>query len=129
MKFARLTIALALPLLAVATPWATTTKPVATTTVTVTATPTATTVSQCNTGPIQCCQSVQSSSSSEVGLVSGLLGVVLQGVDVPVGLTCSPLSVIGVGGGSSCTAQPVCCEGNSFSGLIVIGCSPININL
>ncbi|KAF4580784.1 hypothetical protein EYR38_003071 [Pleurotus pulmonarius] len=103
------------------------------TTVTVTATPKPTETSgsgsQCSTGPIQCCNSVQSSGSG--GLVSvllGLLGVVLGGIDVPIGLTCNPISVIGIGG-NSCNAQAVCCENNSFNGLIAIGCTPININI
>ncbi|KAF5347800.1 hypothetical protein D9756_010272 [Leucocoprinus leucothites] len=79
----------------------TTTKPV-TTTVTVSAPPTTTTApaSQCNTGSLQCCNSVQSASSGAVGLLLGLLGVVLSDLTVLVGLTCSPLSVIGVGGNS-----------------------------
>ncbi|KAF9446650.1 hydrophobin-domain-containing protein [Macrolepiota fuliginosa MF-IS2] len=107
----------------------TTTKPVSTT-VTVTSPPTATTApaSQCNTGDLQCCNSVQSASSNAVSLLLGLLGVVLSDVTGLVGLTCSPLSVIGVGG-NSCSAQPVCCENNSFNGVIAIGCTPVNINL
>ena len=48
---------------------------------------------QCNTNNIQCCQSVQSSSDNLVSTLLGLLGIVLGGVDVPIGLTCSPLSV------------------------------------
>ncbi|KAL0948209.1 hypothetical protein HGRIS_010816 [Hohenbuehelia grisea] len=84
--------------------------------------------SQCNTGSLQCCNSVQSSKSSVVGLLAGLLGIVLGPLDVLVGVTCSPISVIGVGG-NSCTAQPVCCTGNSFKGLLVLGCTPVNINL
>ncbi|KAJ3565975.1 hypothetical protein NP233_g7293 [Leucocoprinus birnbaumii] len=84
--------------------------------------------SQCNTGDLQCCNSVQSSSSGAVSLLAGLLGVVLGPVDALVGLTCNPISVIGVGG-NSCSAQPVCCTGNSFSGLLVLGCTPVNINL
>ena len=48
---------------------------------------------QCNTGALQCCQSVQSSSNNVMSTLLGLLGVVLSGVDVPIGLTCSPLSV------------------------------------
>ncbi|KAF9005092.1 fungal hydrophobin-domain-containing protein [Cyathus striatus] len=107
----------------------TTTVPV-TTTVTFTAPPTTTTIapSQCNTGSIQCCDSVQSASSSAVSSLLGLLGVVIQDLTVLVGITCSPLSIVGIGG-NSCTAQPVCCENNSFNGLIAIGCTPININL
>ncbi|KAF5348028.1 hypothetical protein D9758_010050 [Tetrapyrgos nigripes] len=83
---------------------------------------------QCNTGPIQCCNSVQSSNTGLVSGLLGLLGVVLGGVTAQVGVTCTPITVIG-GGGNSCTAQPVCCENNSFNGIIAIGCSPININL
>ncbi|PPQ87943.1 hypothetical protein CVT25_001128 [Psilocybe cyanescens] len=85
-------------------------------------------VSQCNTGDIQCCNSVQKADSNAVTALLGLLGIVLQDVTALVGLTCSPLSVIGIGG-SSCTAQPVCCTNNSFNGLIALGCTPININL
>ncbi|KAL9713316.1 Hydrophobin-3 [Leucoagaricus gongylophorus] len=83
--------------------------------------------SQCDTGPIQCCNQVQSSDSSVVSLLAGLLGIVLGPIEGLVGLSCSPLSV--VGGSNSCTAQPVCCTGNNFSGLLVLGCTPISINL
>ncbi|KDR76991.1 hypothetical protein GALMADRAFT_246172 [Galerina marginata CBS 339.88] len=81
----------------------------------------------CNTGPVQCCNTVTTASNPVASLIIGLLGLVL-GPDVAVGLTCSPLTIIGVGS-SSCSQQPVCCENNSFNGLIAIGCSPININL
>lgn len=51
--------------------------------------------------PVQCCNSVQSSGSGGlVSLLLGLLGVVLNGVNVPIGLTCSPLSIIGIGSGA-----------------------------
>ncbi|KAL0064295.1 hypothetical protein AAF712_008739 [Marasmius tenuissimus] len=55
----------------------------------------------CNTGPVQCCNQVQSAKDAPTGLLSllGLLGVVL-GANVPIGLGCSPISVIGVGGNS-----------------------------
>ncbi|KAF8152957.1 fungal hydrophobin-domain-containing protein [Crassisporium funariophilum] len=81
----------------------------------------------CNTGPVQCCNTVTTAANPLASLLMGLLGVVAPS-NVLVGLTCSPLSVIGVGG-SSCNQQPVCCTNNNFNGLIVIGCSPININL
>ncbi|KAF4619456.1 hypothetical protein D9613_005292 [Agrocybe pediades] len=83
---------------------------------------------QCSTGELQCCNSVQAANSDAVSKILGLLGVVVQDVTALVGLNCSPISVIGVGG-NSCTAQPVCCTDNSFNGLIAIGCTPININL
>ncbi|KAK7438439.1 Hydrophobin-3 [Stygiomarasmius scandens] len=83
---------------------------------------------QCNTGSIQCCNSVQDASSSGVSTLAGLLGIVLGPITGQVGLTCNPISVIGIGG-NSCSAQPVCCTGNNFNGLIVAGCTPINLNL
>ncbi|KAJ4466321.1 hydrophobin 2 [Lentinula aciculospora] len=81
--------------------------------------------SSCSTGPVQCCESVQSASSSPIAILLGLLGIVLQDVNVNVGLTCSPITVIGTS--SSCSAQAVCCEDNSHGGLISIGCLPVTL--
>jgi hypothetical protein len=47
-----------------------------------------------------------------VGALLGLLGIVLTDLTALVGLGCSPISVIGVGSGSACSATPVCCENN-----------------
>ncbi|KAL1720117.1 hypothetical protein EV715DRAFT_250828 [Schizophyllum commune] len=49
-------------------------------------------------------------------------------LDSLVGVQCSPLSVIGVGG-NSCSSQVACCSNNTYNGLINIGCVPINISL
>ncbi|KAF9456276.1 hydrophobin-251, partial [Collybia nuda] len=102
---------LALPLLAAAT------------------TPT-TPASQCNTSDLQCCNSKQESDSLTWPIVTLLtgLGINVGALTGVVGLTCSPLTLL-VGGGSSCTAQPVCCSNNTFEGLVAIGCTPINVNL
>ncbi|KAF8068960.1 hydrophobin [Lyophyllum atratum] len=89
---------------------------------------------QCNTGTIQCCNGVRKASDPGVlallGLLGGLGGITggLGGITGLVGLNCTPIPIIGAGG-NSCNAQPVCCTGNNFSGLVVIGCSPINLNL
>ncbi|KZT30201.1 fungal hydrophobin [Neolentinus lepideus HHB14362 ss-1] len=85
--------------------------------------------SQCNTGNIQCCKQVQTAGSPGVSTLAGLLGIVLNGLDAPVGIQCSPLTVGGIGGGATCTAQPVCCEDNAQGGLISVGCIPITIIL
>ncbi|TFK96593.1 hydrophobin, partial [Pterulicium gracile] len=78
---------------------------------------------------VQCCNSVQKASDKgPVGLLLGLLGVVIKDLNVLVGLTCSLITGIGAGS-SGCNAQPVCCENNTFNGLIAIGCIPIIINL
>ncbi|KAL5514050.1 hypothetical protein ACEPAG_2811 [Sanghuangporus baumii] len=83
---------------------------------------------QCNTGALQCCDSVQQADSPAASQLLGLLGVVVQGVDALVGITCSPISVIGIGS-AGCSASPVCCTDNSFNGLISLGCVPINLSL
>ncbi|KJA29738.1 hypothetical protein HYPSUDRAFT_31724 [Hypholoma sublateritium FD-334 SS-4] len=83
---------------------------------------------QCNTGSLQCCSSVQQADSPAAATELGLLGVVVQDVTALVGLTCTPVTIIGVSG-TSCSAQPVCCTDNSFNGVIALGCTPININL
>ena len=54
----------------------------------------------------------QAGNSGAAGILS-LLGIVVQDLDVVVGLTCSPVTVIGVGSGGSCSANAVCCEDNS----------------
>ncbi|KAI0777859.1 fungal hydrophobin-domain-containing protein [Irpex lacteus] len=121
----------AFSVLAVATPWGAppTTTPPPTKTITVTAPPSTTTISagNCNTGPIQCCQSTESASSVAGGLLLGLLGIVLSDLNVLLGLNCSPISVIGVGTGGTCNASPVCCQNNAVGGLISIGCIPIEL--
>ncbi|KAF8953919.1 fungal hydrophobin-domain-containing protein [Flammula alnicola] len=83
---------------------------------------------QCNTGSIQCCNSTQTSTAGPLGLLLGLLGIVVGDVTGLIGVTCSPITAIGVAG-NSCSAQPVCCTNNSFNGIVALGCTPININL
>ncbi|KAK7037505.1 hypothetical protein VNI00_010997 [Paramarasmius palmivorus] len=92
------------------------------------ATPTGIPASQCNTGSIQCCNSVQNAGDKSVAGILALLGVVVQDVNALVGVTCTPITVIGAGG-NSCSAQPVCCTNNSFNGVVALGCTPINLNL
>ena len=54
----------------------------------------------CSTGPIQCCQSVQSANSSSIAPIRGALGIVVQDVNALVGLDCSAITGVGVGGGT-----------------------------
>ncbi|KAF8909691.1 hydrophobin [Gymnopilus junonius] len=83
----------------------------------------------CNTGSVQCCNSVATTENPVVGLIAELLGIVIP-AGVLVGLTCAGISVGGLGTNSWCAClldssqQPVCCENNSFNGLIAIGCTP-----
>ncbi|KAH7883462.1 hydrophobin 2 [Phlebopus sp. FC_14] len=84
---------------------------------------------ECNTGSLQCCTSTFSASDPTSSALLGLLGIVLGPIDGLLGLGCTPITVIGTGSGATCTQQPVCCTGNTYNGLINIGCSPINLNV
>ncbi len=48
---------------------------------------------QCTSGSLECCNSVESSTNPIVETILGLLGIVLGPISVPVGLTCSPVTV------------------------------------
>ncbi|KAL0954014.1 hypothetical protein HGRIS_005170 [Hohenbuehelia grisea] len=84
--------------------------------------------SSCTTGPVQCCNSSGKATDPAIAKELGVLGVVVQDVTAIVGLGCSPISVVGVGG-DSCSAAPLCCEDNSFKGLVALGCVPVNLDL
>lgn len=89
--------------------------------------------STCSTGPVHCCNTVQ--PANQLGVADqnllfsafkgdfldglGLTNATIQNVNTPVGLTCSPITALGVGSGSSCNAQTVCCDHNSFSTSLV----------
>ncbi|KAF8553866.1 hydrophobin [Imleria badia] len=84
--------------------------------------------SQCNTGAISCCNSVQ--TVNQASTLLGAFGLVGAATSVGglVGLTCTPVTVIGTGSGCSAQQQAVCCSNNEYQGLVNFGCSPINVN-
>ncbi|KAJ3785575.1 hydrophobin 2 [Lentinula aff. detonsa] len=82
--------------------------------------------SSCTTGPIQCCNTVESANSASAAALLGVLGIVVQDVNALVGLDCSPITGVGVSG-SSCSAQAVCCDDNSHGTLISLGCLPVSL--
>ncbi|KAJ7303069.1 fungal hydrophobin [Mycena albidolilacea] len=71
----------------------------------------------------QCCASVVPSTSAAASAVAALIGLDLSGLDVPVGLSCSPITV----GGNNCGSTTVTCDApqNEWGGLIAINCLPI----
>jgi hypothetical protein len=98
-------------------------------------------------GP-QCCQNVTNSSQldpSTAGVLAGLLGVVVSGLNVPIGTGCTPIDILG---GVSCNTNTVQC-GQVFEGkplplcflfgsllshtlsasLIGVNCVPVILNL
>ncbi|KAJ7086322.1 fungal hydrophobin [Mycena belliarum] len=73
----------------------------------------------------QCCTSVQDSNSVAVTQVAALLGLSLGGLNVPVGLGCSPITVVG----NNCGGQKVTCSApkEQYGALIAINCIPITL--
>jgi hypothetical protein len=57
--------------------------------------------SQCNTAPVQCCQDVQSAGSDAASKLLATVGVVVQDLTIPIGITCTPITVVGVGSGAT----------------------------
>ncbi|KAJ3508241.1 hypothetical protein NMY22_g16677 [Coprinellus aureogranulatus] len=82
----------------------------------------------CGTDPVQCCNSVQDAGSPIAIALLSLLGIPAGSFTGQVGLTCSPISIIGLPD-NSCSTQPVCCANNSFNGIVALDCTEININL
>lgn len=82
----------------------------------------------CSTGPVQCCNSVKKKDDPSLTSTYESLGITVQDVTGDVGVTCSPITVVGAGG-TSCSGQTVCCSNNTYNGVIAIGCTTININV
>ncbi|KAJ7273917.1 hydrophobin 2 [Mycena rebaudengoi] len=73
----------------------------------------------------QCCNSVVPSSSTAASAIAGLLGLDLTGLNVLVGLSCSPITVVG----NNCGSTTVTCSApeEQWGGLIAINCIPITL--
>ncbi|KAK0205379.1 hydrophobin-251 [Desarmillaria ectypa] len=82
----------------------------------------------CNTGTFECCKFIQSPTSSPVQTLLGLLNIPIGSVTAPVGLTCNPITAVGLGT-TQCLNQPACCTGNNYNGLVTLGCTPINLGV
>ncbi|KAI8974194.1 fungal hydrophobin [Trametes punicea] len=91
------------------------------------ATPSLESRQSCSTGALECCQSTTSADSVTGAAILSLLGIVVQDANVLLGLDCSPITVVGVGTGDSCSANAVCCEDNSHGSLVSIGCGPVSL--
>ncbi|KAF8697512.1 hypothetical protein AX14_001352 [Amanita brunnescens Koide BX004] len=81
----------------------------------------------CNVGTVHCCNSIQNSHSQQVETLAGQDVDLLRGLTGNVGLGCTVIGAVGLGG-NSCSAQPACCSNNKINGLITVDCSPINVH-
>jgi len=81
--------------------------------------------SQCNSGPVMCCGTVNNSNVAARFEEAGI-----DARSVQAGYSCGPGSgLVSVGGGTTCTSAPMCCENNNSGGLISITCTPISVGL
>ncbi|KAJ7673395.1 hypothetical protein B0H17DRAFT_1208478 [Mycena rosella] len=73
----------------------------------------------------QCCSSVVSSGNSAAALVASILSLDLTGINVPIGLSCSPITVED----SNCGGTTVTCDApdEEWGGLIAINCLSITL--
>ncbi|KAI0643530.1 fungal hydrophobin [Trametes meyenii] len=81
----------------------------------------------CGTSPIQCCDQLLPASDALASTLLGLVGVVIDDLSLPIGIACTSITGVGVGSGSACSSNVVCCENNAHGTLISIGCIPIII--
>ncbi|KAI0668049.1 fungal hydrophobin-domain-containing protein [Trametes maxima] len=81
----------------------------------------------CGTSPIQCCDQLLPASDALASTLLGLVGVVVEDLSLPIGITCTSITGVGVGSGSACSSNVVCCDNNAHGTLISIGCIPIII--
>ncbi|KAH7916584.1 fungal hydrophobin-domain-containing protein [Hygrophoropsis aurantiaca] len=85
--------------------------------------------SQCNTGPIQCCESMKSANDESIQGLLGKLNIAPDSIIGQVGLQCTPITGALTGSGATCSQEPVCCTNNNYNGFVNVGCSPVNLNL
>ncbi|KAK0225450.1 hydrophobin-251, partial [Armillaria fumosa] len=83
---------------------------------------------KCNSGSLQCCKSVQSPTSKAVQSALGVLDIPIGTVSADVGLTCDPITVVGLGT-TQCANQPACCDNNNYNGVVALGCTPVNLGV
>ncbi|KAF7441214.1 hypothetical protein PC9H_001563 [Pleurotus ostreatus] len=84
--------------------------------------------SSCSTGPVNCCNSSGTAKDGNIAKELALLGIVVPDINALIGVSCSPITVIGAGG-ASCSSQTLCCEDNKYNGIVALGCIPVDISL
>ncbi|KAF7419395.1 hypothetical protein PC9H_001985 [Pleurotus ostreatus] len=83
--------------------------------------------SRCNTESVKCCNKSEDAETFKKSASAALIPIKIGDITGKVYSECSP--IVGLIGGSSCSAQTVCCDNAKFNGLVNIGCTPINVAL
>ncbi|OCH87973.1 hypothetical protein OBBRIDRAFT_847636 [Obba rivulosa] len=84
--------------------------------------------SACDPAQIQCCDTAAPGSSDHMREVGKALKMEID-PEMMYGTGCAPTNPVNVGGGTSCSSTPMCCNCLSYIGLIGLGCLPIDIDL
>ena len=74
----------------------------------------------CPTGPMYCCSTLAVTPILNNPFLNTFLAPLNLSPGTGVGLNCSTAS--------SCIV-PLCCSSSNFNSLVVVGCSPVNVNL
>lgn len=87
--------------------------------------PTPMPASLCPPPDLWCCNNTQPVNGGIIAPLLAILGIVVVPITTLCGAGCTSINYLGIGAGGMCTAQPVCCQYNNFSGVVVIGCIPV----
>lgn len=55
----------------------------------------------CSSGTLSCCNTNQPASNINEPTLGGLLPIDISNLNIPVGITCTPISVLGAGSGAN----------------------------
>ncbi|KLO13693.1 fungal hydrophobin [Schizopora paradoxa] len=80
-----------------------------------------------STTPNACCTSTTTAGNSAFAGLFQSLGIDISNVNVPIGLGCSPITVVGVSG-TSCTNDPVSCDQIFTPSLVGLNCVPVDVS-
>ncbi|KAG9225827.1 hypothetical protein CCMSSC00406_0008355 [Pleurotus cornucopiae] len=84
--------------------------------------------SSCSTGSLNCCNSSGDATDTSITTLLAGIGLPIGSVTGLVGVTCSPITGIGLGS-SGCSSEALCCSNNSFKGAVALGCIPVDLSL
>ncbi|CAO3610071.1 unnamed protein product [Cunninghamella echinulata] len=86
---------------------------------------------QCNTGPVQCCNSLQSYNGYDPKVLNNVItifgGHVQDTFKGQWGFGCTAVGVFGAGA-QGCSTQPQCCQQVQSNAGFAWNCSPFNVN-
>jgi len=84
---------------------------------------------ECSTGTMNCCESVHEPHGKGGEFLLEKSAGTIQTQEGSIGFVCNPMTGIGASTAANCVSQVVCCIGNTFNGVVTVGCSPASVQL